>query len=109
MVDFSLETAGGGRPPQGESEYPTRVSLSRINGRYEQAAPDRAMSRRVLFSEQYEIGIGTWKATIVRQIDSRAGKVRFRTDFDPQGRQSWQRRRMERLSQRLNARRRSSD
>lgn len=107
MTDSSIETFT--MPGKGEPLRPGRVWLSRIKGRYEPLAPGSEWSRRLLFSEQYEIGIGTWKATIVRQIDSRAGKIRFRTSFGPEEQESWKRRRMERLSQRLNARRRSAD
>lgn len=107
MTDTRIDTFT--MPRKREPARPGRVSLSRLKGRYEPVAPGSAWSRRLLFSEQYEIGIGTWKGIIVRQIDSRAGNVRFRTSFDPEEQESWKRRRMERLSQRLNARRRSAD
>lgn len=60
-------------------------------------------------AEEFEIGIGSWRAKIVRQSDGNAGRPRFKARFDPTPREAWARRRLQRLVDRLNARRRVSD
>lgn len=86
-----------------------RVLLSRVSARIEAgtSGPGRAQLRRAAYSEQYEIGIGAWKATIVKQVG--IGKVRLRASFDAKEQETWTRRRKQRLMERLNARRRSAE
>ncbi len=62
-----------------------------------------------LVSEEFEIGIGTWRAKIVKQLDGNAGRPRFKARFDAAPHEVWARRRLRRLADRLNARRRLSD
>ena len=67
-------------------------------------------AHEALDAEEFEIEIGTWRARIVRQADARAGRPRLRTrlypDEGPGREKAWDRRRMQRLADRLNARRR---
>jgi hypothetical protein len=59
-------------------------------------------------AEQYEIGIGSWKATFVRESGN-CGWVSYRNDLQESRSKTWARRRTKRLIERLNARRRSAD
>ena len=60
-------------------------------------------------AEEFEIGIGSWRAKIVKQFDGKAGRPSFMARFDIAPREVWARRRLQRLADRLNARRRPSD
>jgi len=80
-----------------------RVSLSRRSAHG--FASDRAASGggSSCYFEEYELGIGRWKATIVKTLDYGAGSTRFRARYetDPQyrrrerigGLRHWRRRR----------------
>lgn len=64
------------------------VSLSRLLKRG--FAPGGKGGRAAgCYVEEYEIEIGRWKATIVKQVDYRAGKTRFSTRLGEDQRKSW--------------------
>lgn len=107
-MDTRVESEDGFAPIAREPEHMSRVSLSRLDpcGPTE---PSRQESRTAVTMEEYEIGIGAWKATILKQVDGKAGRSRFRARFEQPPREAWNRRRLQRVVDRLNARRRSSD
>ena len=43
---------------------------------------DRAGSGSSCYFEEFTIGIGSWKATIVKTLDYAAGRTRFRAQYD---------------------------
>lgn len=58
-----------------------RVHLSRrsAHGFVSDRAPDGGSS---CYFEEYELGIGPWKATIVKTLDYGAGRTRFRAQYE---------------------------
>jgi hypothetical protein len=64
---------------------------------------------RCVTAEEFEIGIGSWRAKIVKQVEGHAGRPRFLARFEAAPGEVWARRRMQRLADRLNARRRQAE
>lgn len=89
-------------------DFAANVSTSSTIGGRRNALPDVKLERATCEAEQYEIGIGAWKATIVRHADGR-NRIRHRAEVEEVQTKTWARRRTKRLLERLNARRRSAD
>lgn len=76
-----------------------RVSLSRLSVQGFTSNRDATGDRSSCYFEEYEIGIGAWKATIVKTLDYGAGRTRLRARYEadqPTERPGWQRRRSRR-------------
>ncbi|MGO4842347.1 hypothetical protein AB4144_59775, partial [Rhizobiaceae sp. 2RAB30] len=58
------------------------VSLSRLPVQGFTSNRDGAGGRSSCYFEEYEIGIGAWKATIVKTLDYGAGRTRLRARYD---------------------------
>ena len=59
-----------------------RVSLSRLSGQGFMSNRDAPGGGAGCYFEEYEIGIGAWKATIVKTLDYGAGLTRLRARYD---------------------------
>jgi hypothetical protein len=59
-----------------------RVSLSRLSAQGFTSSRDPAQGGSSCYFEEYEIGIGAWKATIVKMLDYGAGRTRYRAKYN---------------------------
>lgn len=59
-----------------------RVSLSRLSVQGFTSNRDAAGGGSGCYFEEYEIGIGAWKATIVKVLDYGAGRTRLRARYE---------------------------
>lgn len=59
-----------------------RVSLSRLSGQGFMSSRDAPGGGAGCYFEEYEIGIGAWKATIVKVFDYGAGRTHLRVKHD---------------------------
>ena len=59
--------------------------------------------------EEFEIAIGSWSVTIVKQVEERSERVRLKARIERAQGKTWNRRRKRRLQERLKARRRFPD
>lgn len=106
MTSIRSQRDPHGLPQDREPDQAGRVSLSRVQARGGKARSGWEAFAADVCLEQYELGIGDWKALIVRQVDIHGSRVKFRTSFNADKQESWVRRRKQRLAERLNARRR---
>ena len=107
MTETKLMSEESFTPEYFDSDRTGPVSVARLSKRW--LAPNGKKSRRVAaaasYAEEYEIGIGRWKATIVKQVDCGDGQTMFTTRIKAEKRGFWKQRRRQRSSTTRGARR----
>ena len=102
-MDSRFGTEDGTIAAESEQREQRPVSFKKIEADVNLAADASAEP------EEFEIEIGSWRARIVRQEGGASGRQRLVARFDAAPKEVWMRRRIRRLADRLNARRRSAD
>lgn len=84
MTDASFSTEDRASYVQEEANdiHAGRVSLSRLSAQGFTSNRDPAQGRSSFYFEEYEIGIGAWRATIVKMLDYGAGRTWFRAKYN---------------------------